>query len=87
MTMPTMTHQLGATTSIGVKFHLGQKPKLGGRYADDSLIYISYFIGTLYIHDSLSCFGLFFLFLFPLFKTQKDQKYFHCFSLFAFLVL
>jgi hypothetical protein len=34
------------------------------------------------IHVSLS---LLFLFLFPLSKTQKDQKYFHCFSLFAFL--
>jgi hypothetical protein len=38
----------------GIDLHLGQKPKLGGRYADDSLIYISYFIGTLYIHVSLS---------------------------------
>jgi hypothetical protein len=87
MTMPTMTHQLGATTSIGIDLHLGQKPKLGGRYADDSLIYISYFVGTLYIHVSLSFFSLFLLFLLPLSKTQKDQKYFHCFSLFAFLVL
>jgi hypothetical protein len=34
----------------GIDLHLGQKPKLGGRYADDSLIYISYFVGTLYIH-------------------------------------
>jgi hypothetical protein len=25
----------------GIDLHLGQKPKLGGRYADDSLIYIS----------------------------------------------
>jgi hypothetical protein len=72
---------------VGIDFHLGQKPKLGGRYADDSLIYISYFVGTLYIHVLLSCFALFLLFLFPLSKTQKDQKYFHCFSLFAFLVL
>jgi hypothetical protein len=38
----------------GIDLHLGQKPKLGGRYADDSLIYISYFVGTLYIHVSLS---------------------------------
>jgi hypothetical protein len=67
----------------GIDLHLGQKPKLGGRYADDSLIYISYFVGTLYIHVSLS---LLFLFLFLLSKTQKDQKYFRCFSLFAFLV-
>jgi hypothetical protein len=31
---------------VGIDLHLGQKPKLGGRYADDSLIYISYFVGT-----------------------------------------
>jgi hypothetical protein len=38
----------------GIDLHLGQKPKLGGRYANDSLIYISYFVGTLYIHVSFS---------------------------------
>jgi hypothetical protein len=83
--MPTMTHQLGAITGVGIDFHLGQKPKLGGRYADDSLIYISYFAGTLYINVLLSFFSLLFLFLFLLSKIQKDQKYFGCFSLFAFL--
>jgi hypothetical protein len=67
----------------GIDLYLGQKPKLGGRYADDSLIYISYFVGPLYIHVSLSSL---FLFLFLLSKTQKDQKYFRCFSLLAFLV-
>jgi hypothetical protein len=40
-TMPMMTHQLGAITGDGIDFHLGQKPKLGGRYADDTLIYTS----------------------------------------------
>jgi hypothetical protein len=70
---------------IGIDLYLGQKPKLGGRYADDSLIYTSYFVGTLYIHVSLS-FSLLFLFLFLLSKTQKDQKHFRCFSLFASLV-
>jgi hypothetical protein len=80
-----MTHQPGAITSIGIDLHLGQKPKLGGRYVDNSLIYTSYFVGTLYIHVSLS-FSLLFLFLFLLFKTQKDQKYFRRFSLFASLV-
>jgi hypothetical protein len=72
-TMPMMTHQIGAITEDGIDLHLGQKPKLGGRYADVSLIYISYFIGTLYIHVSLSFFSLLFLFLFLLSKTQKDQ--------------
>jgi hypothetical protein len=43
MITPTMTHQLGAATKAGIDLHLGQKPKLGGRYADDSLIYISYY--------------------------------------------
>jgi hypothetical protein len=28
--MPTMTHQLGAITGVGIDLHLGQKPKLGG---------------------------------------------------------
>jgi hypothetical protein len=65
-----------------IDLHLGQKPKLGGRYADDSLIYISHFVGPLYIHISLS---LLFSFLFLLPKTQKDQKYFRCFSLFVSL--
>jgi hypothetical protein len=83
MTMPMVTHQHGACIGDRIDLHLGQMPKLGGRYADNSLIYISYFVGTLYIHVSLS---LWFLFLFLLSKTQKDQKYFRCFSLFAFLV-
>jgi hypothetical protein len=84
--MLMMTHQLGAITEAGFDLHLGQKPKLGGRYAEDSLIYISYFVGTLYIHVLLSFFSLLFLFLFLLSKTQKDQKYLRCFSLFASLV-
>jgi hypothetical protein len=85
MIIPPMTHQPGAITNVGIDLHLGQKPKLGGRYADNSLIYTSYFVGTLYIHVLLS-FSLLFLFLFLLSKIQKDQKYFHYFSLFASLV-
>ena len=73
----------GRVGRVGIDFHLGQKPKLGGRYADDSLIYISYSVGPLYIHVSLS---LLLQFLLLLSKTQKDQKYFRCFSLFASLV-
>jgi hypothetical protein len=71
---------------IGIDLHLGQKPKLGGRYTDSSLIYTSYYVGTLYIHVSLSFFFFVVLVLFLLSKTQKDQKYFRCFSLFASLV-
>src|SRR4051794_16328107 len=76
-TMLGMTHLLGAGIQHGNHLHLGQNPKLGGRYTDISLIYTSYFVGTLYIHISLS-FVLLILFL--LSKTQKDQKYFSCFS-------
>jgi hypothetical protein len=44
----------GRAGRVGIDLHLGQKPKLGGRYADNSLIYILYFVGSLYIHVSLS---------------------------------
>jgi hypothetical protein len=57
---------------VGIDLHLGQKPKLGGRYADDSLIYTSYSVGTLYIHVLLSFFFFVVLVLFLLSKTQKD---------------
>jgi hypothetical protein len=83
MTMPMMTHRHGACFGDEIDLHLGQKPKLGGRYADGSLIYISYFVGPMYIHVSLS---LLFLFLFLLSKIQKDQKYFCCFSFFDFSI-
>jgi hypothetical protein len=79
-TLEVLPH--GRVGRVGIDLHLGQKPKLGGRYADDSLIYISYFVGPLYIHVS---FSLLFSFLFLLSETQKDQKYFRCFSLFVFL--
>jgi hypothetical protein len=49
-----MTHQPGAAFRARIDLHLGEKPKLGGRYADDSLIYISYFVGPLIIHVLLS---------------------------------
>jgi hypothetical protein len=84
--MLTMTYQPGAITSVGIDLHLGQKPKLGGRYADNSLIYTSYYVGTLYIHVSVSFFFFVVLVLFLLSKTQKDQKYFCYLSLFASLV-
>jgi hypothetical protein len=69
---------------VGIDFHLGQKPKLVGRYADDSLIYISYFVGTLYIHVLFSFFSLLFLFLFLLSKNTKRPK---IFPLFLFVCL
>jgi hypothetical protein len=78
-----ITHRLGAAIRAEIDLHLGQKPKLGGRYADDALIYMLYFVGPLYIHVLPS---LLFSFLLLLSKTQKDQKYFRCFSLFGSLV-
>jgi hypothetical protein len=44
----------GRAGRVGIDLHLGQKPKLGGRYANNALIYILYFIGPLYIHGSPS---------------------------------
>jgi hypothetical protein len=49
-----MTHQPGASTHAGIDLHLGQNPKLAGRYTDISLIYTSYSVRTLYIHVLLS---------------------------------
>jgi hypothetical protein len=71
----------GRVGRVGIDLHLGQKPKLGGRYADDSLIYILYFVGPLYIHVSLS---LLFSFLFPPFQNTKRPK---IFLLFLFVYL
>jgi hypothetical protein len=71
---------------VGIDLHLGRKPKLGGRYTNISLIYTSYSVGTLYIDVSHSFFFFVVLVLFLLSKTQKDQKYFCCFSLFASLI-
>ena len=51
---------------LGIDLHLGQKPKLGGRYTDVSLIDISYSVGAWYIHISLS-----FIFAFVLFQLSK----------------
>jgi hypothetical protein len=55
------------------------------RHACLSLIYTSYFVGTLYIHVSLS-FSLLFLVLIYAFQNTKRPKIFRCFSLFASLV-
>jgi hypothetical protein len=60
----------GRVGRVGIDLHLGQKPKLGGRYANDSLIYLLYFVGPLYIHVS---FSLLFSLIFLLSKTQKTK--------------
>jgi hypothetical protein len=54
--MLMMIHQPRVITRVGIDLHLGQKPKLGGRYTDISLIYTSYSVRTLYIHVLLSFF-------------------------------
>jgi hypothetical protein len=58
----------------GIDLHLGQKPKLGGRYTDDSLIYISYFGVPLYIQVSFSFSFVAsrFYFCFPKHKKTKN---------------
>src|SRR4051812_3798294 len=45
--IPMMTHQHGLTTHA-IEPHLGQNRKLGGRYTDITLIYISCSVGSLY---------------------------------------
>src|SRR4051812_49035314 len=49
MIIPMMTHQHGVTIRA-IEPHLGQKPKIGGRYTEITPIYISYSVGSLYIH-------------------------------------
>ena len=71
---------------LGIDTYLGQKPKLGGRYADTALISISCCVGTLYIHVFV-LFLVFVLLCFCFLKTQKDQKYFCYFSLVCFFFL
>jgi hypothetical protein len=58
---------------VGIDLHLVQKPKLGGRYADNPLINTSYSVRTLYIHLSLS-FSLLFLFCFYFPKHKKTKN-------------
>jgi hypothetical protein len=59
---------------VGIDIHLGQKPKLWGRYTDISLIYTSYYVRTLYIHVLLSFFFfvVLVLFYFPKHKNTKN---------------
>ena len=64
-----------------IDLHLGQKPKLGGRYTDITLTYISYSVGALYIHVS---FPLLFLFCFC-FPKHKRTKNIYVVSLYLFL--
>jgi hypothetical protein len=73
----------GRAGRVGIDLHLGQKPKLGRRYADNSLIYIPYFVGPLYIHVSLYyCSRSYFLF--PKHKKTKKNPLFLFVCLFSF---
>jgi hypothetical protein len=66
---------------VEIDLHLGQKPKLGGRYADNSLIYISYFVGTLYIHVLLAFLFFVILVLISTFQNTKRPTIFMLFLL------
>ena len=79
--MLRMIHQPGTSTRAGIDLHLGQKPKLGGRYIDITLIYISYYVGALYIHVSIP---LMFLFC-SCFPKHKKTKNISVVSLYLFL--
>jgi hypothetical protein len=89
MIMLTMTHRPRAITSIGIDLHLGQKPKLGGRYTDNSLIYTSYLSGLcISMFHFLSCSLLFlFYFCFPKHKRPKIFLLFLFVCFFSFLVI
>src|SRR3954463_11468598 len=62
----TEVHLLG---HHGVEPHLGQKPKLGGRYTDITLIYISCFVGF-FVYP---CFTFFLVFV-SAFSKHKNTK-------------
>jgi hypothetical protein len=88
MTMPMMTHQLGAITGDGIDLHLGQKPKLGGGMPTIH--------SSIYHILSVLCISMFrFLFLVVLvlistFQKTKRPKIFPLFlfvCLFSFLAL
>jgi hypothetical protein len=81
--MLMMIHQPGVITCVWIDLHLGQKPKLGGRYTDISLIYTSYSVETLYIHVLLSFFFFLFLFCFY-FPKHKRPKIFLLFLFVCF---
>jgi hypothetical protein len=83
-----LRHILGTPLhgQAGIHLHLGQKPKLGG---GTPMIHSSIYHNLSILCISMFRFLLFYLlllFLFLLSKTQKDQKYFRCFSLFASLI-
>ena len=68
----------------GVDLHLGQKPKLGGRYTDITLIYISYHVGTLYIHVSIFFLSFCYLLFISVFQNTKRPKIFLLFLFISF---
>ena len=53
MTTPCMIHRRGTLTLAGIDLHLGQKPKLGGRYAGITHSLHITIAGHLYILVSL----------------------------------
>jgi hypothetical protein len=74
MIMLMMIHQLGVPTIVGIDLHLGQKPKLGGRYTDNSLIYTSFPEGLCISMFCFLSFSLLFLFYFYFPKHKKTKN-------------
>src|SRR3954463_4300497 len=68
--LPRHTMDVHLLGHHGIEPHLSQKPKLGGRYTDVTLIYISCSVGSLYIH----CFAFFLVLVAAFSKTRKHQK-------------
>jgi 4-amino-4-deoxy-L-arabinose transferase-like glycosyltransferase len=77
----------GRVGRVGIDLHLGQKPKLGGRYADDSLIYTSYFVGSLYIQVSLSFYLVASCFISAFQNTKRPKIFLLFLSIWFFSLL
>ena len=74
---------LGTPIRTWIDTHLGQKPKLGGRYTDTALISISCCVGSLYIH----AFVLFLVFVLSLLLLSKKHKKMKNISVFSLCLL
>jgi hypothetical protein len=73
----------GRVGRVGIDLHLGQKPKLGGRYANDWFALFSIF-GLKFEKSKIFCFVCYFLlFLFQKSKTQKYLLFFFGFVKFV----
>ena len=69
------THQPGTSTRAGIDLHLGQKPKLGGRYTDITLSFTYHILSlpclSVFLFLSFSLLFMFY-FCFPKHKNTKN---------------